>query len=199
MADYWMDPGSGSSCAAFFCRGGGGGPRLLSVTAKWLQKELVDFMLDPPPNCSAGPKAGNLYEWAASFAGPPGSPYEGGKFLLDFQFGQQYPYKPPRVTFRTRVYHCNVDNRGRISVDILGDKWSPALTVAKVLLSISSLLADCNPWMPVSTAIASQYFNDRKEHDRMARLWTLRYATQQRPRMCCEDGGAQGNRCCCLR
>ncbi|XP_053797038.1 ubiquitin-conjugating enzyme E2 E1 isoform X4 [Vidua macroura] len=151
--------------------------KLLSTSAKRIQKELADITLDPPPNCSAGPKGDNIYEWRSTILGPPGSVYEGGVFFLDITFTPEYPFKPPKVTFRTRIYHCNINSQGVICLDILKDNWSPALTISKVLLSICSLLTDCNPADPLVGSIATQYMTNRAEHDRMARQWTKRYAT----------------------
>lgn len=53
-----------------------------------------------------------------------------------------------------RVYHPNVNAQGSICLDILKDQWSPALTISKVLLSISSLLTDANPDDPLVPEIA---------------------------------------------
>lgn len=121
--------------------------KALGTSAKRIQKELAEITLDPPPNCSAGPKGENFYEWVSTILGPPGSVYEGGVFFLDIHFSPEYPFKPPKVTFRTRIYHCNINSQGVICLDILKDNWSPALTISKVLLSICSLLTDCNPGM----------------------------------------------------
>nr|AGB56168.1 ubiquitin conjugating enzyme E2 [Penaeus monodon] len=151
--------------------------KALSTSAKRIQEELAEITLDPPPNCSAGPKGDNLYEWVSTILGPPGSVYEGGVFFLDIHFSAEYPFKPPKVTFRTRIYHCNINSQGVICLDILKDNWSPALTISKVLLSICSLLTDCNPADPLVGSIATQYLQNREEHDRIARLWTKRYAT----------------------
>ncbi|RLW01064.1 hypothetical protein DV515_00008314 [Chloebia gouldiae] len=126
---------------------------------------------------SAGPKGDNIYEWRSTILGPPGSVYEGGVFFLDITFSSDYPFKPPKVTFRTRIYHCNINSQGVICLDILKDNWSPALTISKVLLSICSLLTDCNPADPLVGSIATQYLTNRAEHDRIARQWTKRYAT----------------------
>ncbi|RXN31421.1 ubiquitin-conjugating enzyme E2 E3 [Labeo rohita] len=125
----------------------------------------------------AGPKGDNIYEWRSTILGPPGSVYEGGVFFLDITFSSDYPFKPPKVTFRTRIYHCNINSQGVICLDILKDNWSPALTISKVLLSICSLLTDCNPADPLVGSIATQYLTNRAEHDRIARQWTKRYAT----------------------
>ncbi|CAO3628151.1 unnamed protein product [Mucor hiemalis] len=116
----------------------------MSSSAKRISKELAES-LDPPSNCSAGPKGDDLYEWVSTIAGPSDSPYAGGIFFLDVHFPQEYPFKPPKVVFRTRIYHCNINSQGAICLDILKDNWSPALTISKVLLSICSLLTDANP------------------------------------------------------
>jgi ubiquitin-protein ligase len=148
----------------------------ISGSTKRIQKELAEISLEPPGNCSAGPKGDNLYEWVATIMGPSGSPYQGGVFFLDIHFPTEYPFKPPKVVFRTRIYHCNINSNGNICLDILKDQWSPALTITKVLLSICSLLTDCNPHDPLVGSIAQQYITERENHDKVAAEWTRRYA-----------------------
>jgi ubiquitin-protein ligase len=148
----------------------------LTASAKRIQKELAEISLDPPSNCSAGPKGDNLYEWVSTIMGPGSSPYQGGVFFLDINFPNDYPFKPPKVIFRTRIYHCNINSNGQICLDILKDNWSPALTISKDLLSICSLLTDANPHDPLVGSIAQQYLSDRTSHDKSAAEWTRRFA-----------------------
>jgi len=145
------------------------------MALKRINKELADIGRDPPANCSAGPEGNDLFHWQATLMGPPDSPYEGGVFFLDIQFPQDYPFKPPKVRFTTKIYHCNVNDQGGICLDILKGEWSPALTVSKVLLSICSLLTDPNPDDPLVADIARVYKNDKNKHDETARQWTRKY------------------------
>jgi len=108
--------------------------------------------------------------------GPDDSPYHGGVYFLNIHFPADYPFKPPKINFTTKIYHCNINANGGICLDILKDQWSPALTISKVLLSICSLLTDCNPDDPLVPEIANIYRSDRSAHDETARKWTKNYA-----------------------
>jgi ubiquitin-conjugating enzyme E2 D/E len=63
--------------------------------------------------------------------GPGDSAYSGGVFFLAIHFPTDYPFKPPKVNFTTRIYHPNINSNGSICLDILRDQWSPALTISK--------------------------------------------------------------------
>ena len=146
------------------------------MALKRIQKEIKDFDKDPPAGCSAGPVAEDVFHWNAMIQGPPDSPYAGGMFTLEVIFPNDYPFKPPKVKFLTRVYHPNVNANGAICLDILKDQWSPALTISKVLLSITSLLTDPNPDDPLVPDIAHLYKTDRETYNKKAREWTNEYA-----------------------
>ena len=68
----------------------------------------------------------------------------------------------PKVRFLTKIYHPNVDKVGRICLDILKDKWSPALQIRTVLLSIQALLSSPNPDDPLDTGVADHWVKDEK-------------------------------------
>lgn len=142
-----------------------------------IQKELQDLRKDPPSNCSAGPAGEDLFKWEGVIMGPADSPYHGGVFKLIIQFPTDYPFKPPQVQFITKIYHPNINAAGLICLDILKQQWSPALTISKVLLSITSLLTDPNPDDPFVPEIANLYKADRNRYEMEARAFTQRYAS----------------------
>ncbi len=148
------------------------------MALKRITKELAELAKDPPANCSAGPIDDDMYHWQATIVGPSDSPYQGGLFFLNIHFPIDYPFKPPKVTFITKIYHPNINSNGGICLDILKDQWSPALTISKVLLSISSLLTDPNPDDPLVPDIANLFKSNRKQYNENAKEWTRKFAMQ---------------------
>jgi len=147
------------------------------TTVKRIRTELDKIQKDPPSNCSAGPANDDLFKWEATIIGPIDTVYEGGVFKLDILFPERYPFKPPKIKFRTRIYHPNINSSGGICLDILKDQWSPALTISKVLLSICSLLDEPNPDDPLVPEIADEYVNNRNVYNDTARTWTRLFAS----------------------
>ncbi|PVD24881.1 hypothetical protein C0Q70_15371 [Pomacea canaliculata] len=82
----------------------------------------------------------------------------------------------PKVRFMTRIYHPNIDKLGRICLDILKDKWSPALQIRTVLLSIQALLSAPNPDDPLDTNVAEAWKKDEESAIEQARQFTRTYA-----------------------
>ena len=143
---------------------------------KRINQELKSISNDPPTHITAGPQNNDLFRWHASIVGPPDSPYAGGLFFLDIIFPENYPFKPPKVRFKTTIYHPNINSKGSICLDILSTHWSPALTISKVLLSIPSLLTDPNPDDPLDPIIAKTYIKNIDLYNKRAREHTLKYA-----------------------
>lgn len=112
----------------FFCKAKQKAPPSSSSSSLCVTNNLSR---DPPSSCSAGPVGDDLYHWQASIMGPPDSPYAGGVFFLSIHFPTDYPFKPPKVAFTTKIYHPNINGNGNICLDILKDQWSPALTISR--------------------------------------------------------------------
>merc|ERR1712146_59180 len=105
----------------------------MSALPRRIIKETQRLVSEPAPGISATPHESNLRYFDVIIAGPSSSPYEGGVFKLELFLSEDYPMAPPKVRFLTKIYHPNIDKLGRICLDILKDKWSPALQIRTVL------------------------------------------------------------------
>jgi len=71
---------------------------------------------------------------------------KGGKFDLELTLPPNYPFKPPTVTFKTKLYHPNVSNdtppnSGLMCLGMLRDsEWKPSTKMSAVLEYIRHLL-----------------------------------------------------------
>ena len=158
---------------------------------KRIEKELKEFH----DNCEkeefdgifAGPvDDSNMLEWEASITGPEESPYEGGNFNLRIFFPRDYPFRPFKVIFDTKIFHPNFSQyEGRNicchSLSYLGDgwSWSPDITISKLLKDIQDLLKNPDPDTGcVNLEAAKLYKKDRYKFYQIAKEWTDKYAIE---------------------
>ena len=143
---------------------------------KRILKETQRLASEPVEGIDAIPFEDNLRYFDVTLDGPPDSPYKGGSFKLELFLPDDYPMSPPKVRFLTKVYHPNVDKLGRICLDILKDKWSPALQIRTVLLSIQALMSSPNPDDPLDNTVAEMWTTDEDKALKTAAEWTKKYA-----------------------
>ena len=147
------------------------------LVRKRIKRELDEFNKNPPEDWSGGPKSeDDLFNWLLILSGTDNSPYQCGRFYLSVNFPTDYPFKPPKCIFTTRIYHPNINSNGTIAVDILAGRWNPALTIDKLLISIQSLLTDPNPDGCLVPEIGIVYKTNRELYDATAKEWTKKYA-----------------------
>jgi ubiquitin-conjugating enzyme E2 D/E len=146
------------------------------MALKRLKKELDEINSEKIENCKAFPINDDLFEWKAIIIGPDDTPYEKGHYELFIYFADDYPFRPPKVSFITKIYHPNINANGGICLDILKDSWSPALTISKILLSISSLLSDPNPDDPLVPEVAKIYRENYQKFLKTAKEYNQKYA-----------------------
>jgi len=123
-------------------------------------KEYRDILNSPVQGFSVFVSADNVLSWKVVMSQLP-DPYTGGTWLLTFDFPSDYPFKPPKVRFITPIYHCNVNVNGGICLAVLHSEWSPALTAARVMMSIFDLMTDPNPDDALD-AVKGQLLRDNK-------------------------------------
>ena len=118
---------------------------MTSRTVNRITKELQKITKEPPGNCSACLKnEGDLFEWTGTILGPKDSPYEDGVFFLDIKFPTDYPNTPPKVMFKTKIYHPNIDFKGNVCLDILMNDWKPLLSIQDIIHSLILVFLEPN-------------------------------------------------------
>jgi ubiquitin-protein ligase len=139
-----------------------------STPMKRIFKEYRDLLDNPLPNWSPFISADDSTLWKIIMEGPAGTPYENGRWIITLKFPDNYPFKPPFVRFLIPIYHCNINNDGKICLDILRDSWSPALTARQIFNSISALLISPNPADALDSVKANVYSDNKENYNKLA-------------------------------
>lgn len=88
-----------------------------------------------------------------------------------------YPASPPKASFRTKIWHPNVEEAtGAVCVDTLKRDWKADLTIRDILTTISCLLIHPNPESALNSAAGQMLQEDYDAFARQVRLMTSIHA-----------------------
>lgn len=146
-----------------------------------LQKELADIR-------GTGIKSfrdiqvdeNNILQWQGLIV-PDCPPYNKGAFRIEVIFPAEYPFKPPKLTFKTKIYHPNIDEKGQVCLPIISaENWKPATKTDQVIDSLVQLVNEPEPEHPLRADLAEEYTKDRKKFIKNAEDFTKKNS-EKRP------------------
>ncbi|KAG2771608.1 hypothetical protein PC129_g2771 [Phytophthora cactorum] len=149
-----------------------------------LRRQFLEMSRNPPEGVSVGlGDDDNIFNWEILLVGPPDTLYEGGFFKAVLEFPSDFPNMPPKMTFKSEMWHPNVYPNGVVCISILhppgedqlnqqetaDERWRPILGVESILVSVISMLSDPNDDSPANIDAAVEWRNDKdgfKKHCR---------------------------------
>ena len=92
----------------------------------------------------------NMLKGYAMIIGSQNTCYYNGFYFFEFNFSNDYPFKPPKVIYNTNDgitrFNPNLYRDGKVCLSILntwrGESWSSCQTIRSVLLILQSILND---------------------------------------------------------
>tara|TARA_X000000368_G_scaffold290909_1_gene231193 strand:+ start:8273 stop:8983 length:711 start_codon:yes stop_codon:yes gene_type:complete len=119
-------------------------------TFKRIVSDVKDIIKNPLHNDNIFYKhnESNILQGNAMIIGSSDTCYYNGFFFFEFNFPDNYPWKPPKIIYKTNDgitrFNPNLYRDGKVCLSILntwrGDSWSSCQTIRSVLLVLQSIL-----------------------------------------------------------
>ena len=149
----------------------------MKATAR-LNKEYTSLQDSPLDRVDVSFQGEDIGKWDVKIQGPVDSPYEAGTFLVELDFTDNYPFKAPKVLFKTKIYHPNVQTEtGEICTQAIEKSWVPTQNAKYVIEQIISLMADPRPEDALEAEIAEKFTSDREGFNEEARKYVAEFAS----------------------
>ncbi|MCP9258298.1 GDP-L-fucose synthase [Dirofilaria immitis] len=154
----------------------------MASSSRRLKKELTDIQSsDSRTFCCVEFDENNLLHWTGLLV-PDKEPYNKGAFKVAIDFPVEYPFKPPKITFLTKIYHPNVDEKGQIWLEIKSfDRCRIAgfTLLIDVMNALLGLITEPEPDHPLRADLAEEFTKDRKKFNKTAEDYTKKYAIKR--------------------
>jgi len=122
----------------------------------------------------------NILLWEGLIV-PHKVPYNKGAFKISITFPTEYPFKPPKVIFKTKIYHPNVDEKGNVCLAVINsENWKPATKITQVLEALILLVNDPEPSHPLRAELATEFTNSHSKFLKKAEDATRKHG-EKRP------------------
>ncbi|XP_059213700.1 ubiquitin-conjugating enzyme E2 L3a [Centropristis striata] len=122
----------------------------------------------------------NLLNWQGLLV-PESAPYDKGAFRIEVIFPAEYPFKPPKITFKTKIYHPNIDEKGQVCLSTISvENWKPATRMEYVIKQLACLVNSPQPEHPLRADLAEEYSKDRAKFMKNAEEFTRKHS-EKRP------------------
>ena len=144
---------------------------------KRLSKELNDMNGDPVPGVTIDLVQDSIVNWNVKIQGPAGTPYEGGTFIVNVDFSDNYPFKCPNMKFVTKIYHPNIKTEtGEICAEAIKNSWVPTLNAQFIIKMLVELISNPNGEAPQEPEIAREFLMNKATFNKNAQEFTEKYA-----------------------
>jgi len=147
-----------------------------SSASKRLANEYKKIITDPVDNVTFDVDENNILNWKFTFLGPYDTPYEGGIYHGVITFPPDYPSRPPKVKFTSKLFHPNVYPDGNICISILhegidetnyereDERWRSIFNVRYIFIVIIAILNESNLDSAANIDAAKLYREDKKAY-----------------------------------
>ncbi|KAL4223203.1 Ubiquitin-conjugating enzyme E2 L3 [Mactra antiquata] len=147
-----------------------------------LQKELGDIR-KAGPACFRDINVDdtNILQWQGLIL-PTSDYYKHGAFKIQIDFPAEYPFKPPKITFKTKIYHPNIDEKGQVCLPIISaENWKPATKTDQVIQALVALVNEPEPEHPLRADLAEEFSKDKKKFQKNAVEFTKKFGEKRPP------------------
>jgi len=155
----------------------------MSVRSRFLTQEVSEIQANLPRTCKLEFKDVDNLRQFTLIVSPDEGFWKGGTFVFHIQIPPEYNIKPPIAVCKTRIWHPNITEEGKICLSILrehsldGCGWLPTRSLKDVVWGLNSLFTDLVDFDdPLNTEASEQYQMNKKGFERKVQDYVHHYA-----------------------